>query len=118
MLERTAAKRKAVEMSENSKLLSHYIPDVAVVLRTVLSTNLSTADLDNLLGYVKSESLNIHEPLLDSLLEDLNPGGFFKSLILHFGAQKCRLFCSSVKEVSGLDLWNTMCTSLLRIGEE
>uniref|UniRef100_A0A1I7VHB3 Non-specific serine/threonine protein kinase n=1 Tax=Loa loa TaxID=7209 RepID=A0A1I7VHB3_LOALO len=98
MLEKHVTKRETVEMTEQWKILARHSSDVTAVLRLALSTSLTTADLDNLLGYVKSESLNIYEPLLDSLVSNLNPGLFFKLLIQHFGLQKCRLFCSSVKE--------------------
>ncbi|VDO39833.1 unnamed protein product [Onchocerca flexuosa] len=98
MLEKHVTKRETIEMTEQWKLLAHHSHDVTSVLRLVLSTSLTTTDLDNLLGYVKSESLNTYEPLLDSVVSNLNSGNFFKLLIQHFGLQKCRLFCSSVKE--------------------
>ncbi|CAG9533303.1 unnamed protein product [Cercopithifilaria johnstoni] len=98
ILEKHVTKRETIEMTEQWKLLARHGSDVTSVLRLALSTYRTTTDLDNLLGYVKSESLNIYEPLLDSLVNNLNPGVFFKLLIQHFGLQKCRLFCSSVKE--------------------
>uniref|UniRef100_A0A915Q6J3 Protein SZT2 n=1 Tax=Setaria digitata TaxID=48799 RepID=A0A915Q6J3_9BILA len=98
MLEKQAMKRESTEMIEQRKLLARYSYDVAAVLRLALSTSLTTTDLDNLLGYVKSEPLNIYEPLLDSVVSNLNSGAFFKLLIQNFGVQKCRLFCSSAKE--------------------
>uniref|UniRef100_A0A158Q8J8 Gamma-tubulin complex component n=1 Tax=Elaeophora elaphi TaxID=1147741 RepID=A0A158Q8J8_9BILA len=67
MLEKHVTKRETVEMTEQWKLLARHSNDVTSVLRLALSTSLTTTDLDNLLGYVKSESLNIYEPLLDSL---------------------------------------------------
>lgn len=106
MLEKHVTKRETVEMTEQWKLLARHNSDVTSVLRLALSTSLTTTDLDNLLGYVKSESLNIYEPLLDSVVSNLNPGIFFKLLIQHFGLQKCRLFCSSVKEVFILEIIN------------
>ncbi|KAM3715693.1 KICSTOR complex protein, partial [Dirofilaria immitis] len=98
MLEKHMTKRETIEMTEQWKLLARHNHDVTLVLRLALSTSLTTSDLDNLLGYVKSEFLNIYEPLLDSIISNLNPGIFFKLLIQHFGLQKCRLFCSFVKE--------------------
>lgn len=105
MLEKHVTKRETIEMTEQWKLLARHSNDVSSMLRLALSTSLTTMDLDNLLGYVKSESLNIYEPLLDSLVSNVNPGVFFKLLIQHFGLQKCRLFCSSVKEVFILKLF-------------
>ncbi|VDK83157.1 unnamed protein product [Onchocerca ochengi] len=67
MLEKHVAKRETIEMTEQWKLLARHSHDVTSVLRLALSTSLTTTDLDNLLGYVKSESLNIYEPLLDSV---------------------------------------------------
>lgn len=99
MLEKHGTKRENIEITEQWKILTRHSSDIATVLRQALSTSLTTMDLDNLLGYVKSESLNIYEPLLDSLVNNLNLAAFFKLLIQHFGPQKCRLFCSSVKEV-------------------
>ncbi|VDN93928.1 unnamed protein product [Brugia pahangi] len=98
MLEKHVTKRETVEVTEQWKLLARHSNDITSVLRLALSTSLTTTDIDNLLGYVKSESLTNYEPLLESLVSNLNPGLFFKLLIQHFGLQKCRLFCSSVKE--------------------
>ncbi|VDM96212.1 unnamed protein product [Thelazia callipaeda] len=98
MIEKPTIRREILEMTEQWKLLARHNHDIAVVLRSALSTNLTIRDVDTLLEYVRSESLNMHEPLLNSLVDTLNNGLFFKLIIQHFGSQMCRLFCSSQRE--------------------
>lgn len=83
----------------SSKLLHDGNGDASSVLKNVSSTTAVTTDIDNLLGFVHSKSLYEYEPLLETLVNDVTAAALFRTLILHFGVQKCRLFVSPMKEV-------------------